>query len=114
MLKELWGNPKTSEEIVESRKRTSGVIADWFAGFEKNSELLSRIVMDSQEFASLRLAMGPEFESSTASELIEDGFRRNNTRSIKMGVLWTAEVYVTLGLEWVELVGSKGMKVQVV
>jgi hypothetical protein len=112
MLKEIWGNPVTPDEITESRNRTSSVIADWFAELEKNNEVLARIVMDSQEFASLRLAMGDEFKSSTASELIESSCCRNNTKSIKMGVLWTAEVYVTPGLEWVELMGLNGTKIQ--
>ena len=112
MLKELWGNPVTPDEIAESRKRTSGGIADWFAEFEKNNEVLARSVMDSHEFACLRLAMGDEFNSLTASELIESSRCRNNTQSIKMGVLWTAEVYVTPGLEWVELTGLNGTKIQ--
>ena len=112
MLKELWGNPVMPDEIAESRKRTSGGIADWFAEFEKNNEVLVRIVMDSHEFACLRLAMGDEFNSLTGSELIESSRRRNNTHSIKMGVLWTAEVYVTPDLEWVELTGLNGTKIQ--
>jgi hypothetical protein len=106
MLKEMWDKAPegTAKDVV------SHEIADWFAEFEKNFEVLTRMTMDVDEFSALRLAFSDEFETATAFEIIES---RRKGGPLKMGRLWTAEVFVSRSsLEWVELLGDKGTKVQ--
>jgi hypothetical protein len=110
VLKELWGDGVAVDavELVERQKRVGSKIADWFAEFEKNNEVLVRMVMNVDEFASLRLAMRDEFKNVTIDEMVESGRRGG---PLKMGTLWTAEMFVA-NLEWVELLGDQGKKIQ--
>jgi hypothetical protein len=113
MLKELWGDgiAANAEELSERRKRVQDRVAHWFSEFEVKNEVLIRMIMDVDEYASLRLGMVDEFKSCTTEELLPQG--KKGSGLIRLGQLWTAEVYVTrYFMEWVELLGDKGTKVQ--
>jgi predicted DNA-binding protein (UPF0251 family) len=106
MLKEMWdkAHKGTAKDVVRHE------IDDWFAEFEKNFEVLTRMIMDVDELAALRLAFPDEFQTASASEMIESGRKGG---PLKMGRLRTAVVFASRNsLEWVELLGDKGTRVQ--
>ena len=108
MLTELWDAAGSTEERC---KRVSSKIADWFAEYESKGEILVRIFTGTDEFSALCLAMKDEFVTCLSEELLEQGKKGHG--AIKIGVLWTAEVFVIRAdMSWVELLGNKGTKMQ--
>jgi len=113
MLKHTWGKPEGPNETAEKRRVVSGMIADWFAEFQKREEVLVRIVLDTEEYAALRLAMEDEFKSSSAAELVSAVKERSGEAPLKMGSLWTAEVFVSRHRkDAIELLGDLGTNAQ--
>jgi len=113
MLSHTWGNPDGPNETAEKREVVSGMIADWLAEFEKRNEVMVRIVLDTEEYAALRLAMQDEFKSCSAAELVSAARVRNSASLLKMGSLWTAEVFVSQHRkDVIELLGALGTNVQ--
>jgi hypothetical protein len=115
MLKELWGEGIAADdkEISERIRRVSSKIADWFAEFESKNEVLVRIILDVDEYAALRLGMGDEFKACDAEKLLSQKGKYGGPKPLMFGTLWTAEVYVVRhSMEWVELTGLNGTKIQ--
>jgi 5'-deoxynucleotidase YfbR-like HD superfamily hydrolase len=112
MLKELWDDGIAIEENGTSarRRRVSDKVADWFKEFESNGEVLIRILLNADEYACLRLGMLNEFKALCPEDLIKQTIKGRGP--ICFGKVWTADIFVCQSLEWVELLGDKGTKIQ--
>lgn len=106
MISKIWNEAPREQ----AKKLVSSKVADWFAEYEKNGEILVRIVMNADEYAALILSMGSEIEILSSEEILEGN---GGSSSLKMGRIWTADVFATRdSVEWIELLGDKGTKIQ--